>query len=181
MRAPAVVRALMPTLALALLSAVPATAQRVVADVRVVSGPVVGHVMIGNHAVHRVAYRGGRVVRVVDQYAPVVIVRHAHAPRGHAHGWWKRHGYRPVVLYEAGGRFYDRWYRGVPGLREVVVYQRGGRYYLPQYVVQDRRHDRGDRYDRGDDRYDRRDWYDADRDDWYDDRDDRDRNRGRGR
>lgn len=158
-----------PAVAALVTLAAPVRAQLVVADVRVASGPVAGRIIVGNHAVHQVVYRHGHPVRVVNRHAPVVVVRRVAAvPRGHAHGYWTHRGYRRVVLYAAGGRFYDRWYRGVPGLREVVVYERQGRYYLPDFDGRYARYDRDEHRDR----YDRRDWYDGDRDDWYDDRDD---------
>jgi hypothetical protein len=73
--------------------------------------------------------------RVGHRY-PVRAIRVArlHVPRGHARGWWKRHGYRPVTLYVYAGRFYDRAAfnrlnrRGL-AFRRVVVWQRGGRFY----------------------------------------------------
>ena len=111
-------------IALALTLNFPAAAQMVEAGVVVRSGPVVGHVVVADPApVHR------RVV-VVERYAPrVVVVEHVRAHRGH--GWWKRHGYRPVVVYYdvRRGRFYDRWGRDRRGIREVIVYERRGRYY----------------------------------------------------
>ena len=135
-------------IALALTLQTPATAQIVEAGVVIRSGPVAGHVVIADPApvYHR------RVV-VVDRYAPrVVVVKHVRDHRGRGHGWWKRHGYRPVVLYYdvRRDRFYDRWHRDRRGIREVVVYERGGRYYS----ASDWRDDwRDDRWDDRDDRY----------------------------
>jgi hypothetical protein len=34
-----------------------------------------------------------------------------------------------VTLWYGGGRYYDRYVRGYPGLREVVVYERAGHFY----------------------------------------------------
>jgi hypothetical protein len=118
----------------ALFVAAPATAsgQRVTADVVLRSGPVRGHVVIGDRP-H--VYRYDLDRRVGHRY-PVRAIRVArlHVPRGQARGWWKRHGYRPVTLYVYAGRFYDRAAfnrlnrRGL-AFRRVVVWQRGGRFY----------------------------------------------------
>lgn len=118
----------------ALFVAAPATAsgQRVTADVVLRSGPVRGHVVIGDRP-H--VYRYDLDRRVGHRY-PVRAIRVArlHVPRGQARGWWKRHGYRPVTLYVYAGRFYDRAAfnrlnrRGL-AFRRVVVWERGGRFY----------------------------------------------------
>lgn len=131
-------------IALALTLQTPAAAQMVEAGVVIRSGPVAGHVVIADRADHH------RTV-VVERYAPrVIVVRHIHTPRGRAHGWWKRHGYRPVVLYYdvRDDRFYDRWHRDRRGIREIMVYERGGRYYSDYEWRRDRRDDRDyrDRY-----------------------------------
>jgi hypothetical protein len=111
-----------------LLAAAPASAQVVQAGVVIRSGPVYGHVIVGEPAAPVVYPRPRRVV-VVERYAPpVVVVERIHAPRGYAYGWWRRYGYRPVVVYYGGGRYYDRWFDGRP-LRRVEVYERNGRYY----------------------------------------------------
>lgn len=119
----------------ALFVAAPATAagQRVTADVVLRSGPVRGHVVIGDRP-HGYRYDVDR--RFVRHHYPVRAIRvsRLHAPRGHARGWWKRHGYRPVTLYVYAGRFYDRaafdrlTRRGL-AFRRVVVWERGGRFY----------------------------------------------------
>ncbi len=131
-------------IALALTLQSPAAAQMVEAGVVVRSGPVAGHVVIADPApvYHR------RVV--VERYAPrVIVVEHVRVHRSRGHGWWKKHGYRPVVLYYdvRYGRFYDRWHRDRRGIREVIVYERRGRYY----VTDDYRRDRDDYRDRDDD------------------------------
>jgi len=111
------------------LAARPAPAQMVEAGVVIHSGPVVGHVVVGEPP-PVVVYREpvSRVV-MVDRYAPqVIVVETARWPRGRAYGWW-RHQYRPIVVYYDGARYYDRWFGGRPGLRRVEVYQRAGRYY----------------------------------------------------
>ena len=168
-------RALVGLTLLPLLAAAPSSAAaQVAADVVVAGGPVAGRVVIGRPYPPPV-YVAPRVV-YAERHAPEVIVveRRAHRhPRGHAHGYWRKHGFRPVVVYEARGVYYDRWYRGIPGLHEVVVYERDGRYYRdwdypPSYYSTydggrryyvDGDHD-GDRYDR--DRYRERDRYDND-------------------
>ncbi len=137
-------------IALALTLHSPAAAQMVEAGVVIRSGPVAGHVVIADPApiYHR------RVV--VDRYVPrVIVVEQVRSHRGRGYGWWKRHGFRPVVLYYEvrRGRFYDRWHGDWRGIREVTVYERRGRYYL----AADYRHDRDDHRDRDDnwrDRYD---------------------------
>ena len=130
-------------MALALTLQTPAAAQMVEAGVVIRSGPVAGHVVIADPApvYHRTV--------VVERYAPrVIVVKHLHSPRGRGHGWWKRHGYRPVVLYYdvRRDRFYDRWHRDRRGIREIVVYERGGRYYSDYEWRRERRDDRDDRY-----------------------------------
>jgi hypothetical protein len=117
-------------IALALTLHSPAAAQMVEAGVVIRSGPVAGHVVIADR----------------QRYAPrVVVVEHVRTHRGRGHGWWKRHGYQPVVVYYdvRYGRFYDRWHRDRRGIREVIVYERRGRYYTDDY--------RPDRWDRDDD------------------------------
>jgi hypothetical protein len=123
----------------------PLQAQRVSADVVIRSGPVAGHVVVGD------GYSTYRRRAVYHREAPRVIViervhRHRHA------GYWKRHGFRPVTIYYTNGRYYDRWYGHPRGARRVAVYERGGRYY--EVCERDHRH----RDDREDDRYD--DWDD---------------------
>jgi hypothetical protein len=94
------------SMALALtLAARPAHAQIVQAGIVVRSGPVYGHIIVGEPA----------PVVVYPEPAPRVIVAHPYTPR-------------VIFLYYDGVRYYDRWY-GRPGLRRVAVYERGGRYY----------------------------------------------------
>jgi hypothetical protein len=124
-----------------LLAAGPASAQVVQAGVVFRSGPVAGHVIVGEPGPVAVYPRPRRIV-VVERYAPrVVVVERIHVPPGHAYGW-RRYGYRPVVVYYDRGRYYDRAFDGRP-LRRVEVYQRGGRYY--RWDGDDRDHYR-DRY-----------------------------------
>lgn len=141
----------------ALTLAAPLHAQQVAADVVLRSGPVAGHVVIGDgYSTYRrpVLYRRApeRVI-VVERVAPRVLVveRVRHGRHGHVRNW-RRQGYQPVVVYYQGGRYYDRYVRGWPEMREIVVYERDGRLY---------RDCDEDRYDH--DRYDDRDRYDRDR------------------
>ena len=128
----------------------PAQAQQVLADVVLQSGPVAGHVTIGDtystYGRQRVVYRRPPVRRVV------VVERTRY--RGQAE--WRRFGYRPVALYYVDGRYFDRSFNRA-GLRQVVVYERDGRYF--REYDQDGRYDR-DGYDR--DRHDH-DRHDGDR------------------
>ena len=162
-------RHLIPMGALAaLLMAAPGTAegQRVSADVVVRSGPVRGRVVIGDRP-YAYRYDVGRAYR----YAPRHLrVHRIHVPRGRAHGWWRRHGYRPVTVFYHAGRFYhrhDHRYLKRRGLRfrPVVVWQRGGRLYRPVRGIRRADRHRDDRYrrDRRDDRYEYDDaWYEYD-------------------
>lgn len=117
------VHSIAAALVLAVVSAAPAAAQRVDADVVVRSGPVYGHVEVGRPPERRVV--------VVDRYAPRVIV----VERWHGHGrWnreWRRDGFHQIRVWYRDGRYYDRRFDGRGEIREVVVYERGGHYYLP--------------------------------------------------
>jgi hypothetical protein len=143
----------------ALLVVQPAHAQQVLADVVLQTGPVAGHVVIGNgystYGRQRVIYRRPPVRRVVVyERAPRVIV--VERTRYHRRAEWTRFGYRPVTLYYIDGRYFDRSFNRA-GMREVVVYERGGRYY--------RECDEDERYDR--DRHER-ERHDHHRDNWDD-------------
>ena len=70
-----------------------------------------------------------RVVRH-EPVREVIVVERTRVPRGHAYGWWKKHGYREVTLYFDGTQYYSRRYDPT-GLRAVIVYQREGKYYMP--------------------------------------------------
>jgi hypothetical protein len=135
-------------------------AQQVSADVVIRSGPVAGHVAVGEgYSTYRrppvVVYHrpAARRVVVVERYAPrVVVVERVHRHR-HA-GHWKRHGFRPVTLYYVDGRYYDRRIGHVRGAREVIVYERNGRFYDDcghEGRHHDDRRDHDDRYDDWDD------------------------------
>jgi hypothetical protein len=129
-------------------------AQQVSADVVIRSGPVAGHVIVGDggySTYHRTpaVYRRPPVRRVVvvERYAPrVVVVERVHRHRHPRH--WKRHGFRPVTLYYVNGRYYDRWAGYGRGVREVLVYERDDRFY---HDCGDDDHRHGDRYHDWDD------------------------------
>jgi hypothetical protein len=147
----------------ALLLAQPAQAQQILADVVLQSGPVAGHVVIGNaystYGRQPVVYRRPPVRRVVVvEQAPRIIVVEGARYRGQ--GEWRRFGYRPVTLYYVDGRYFDRSFHRA-GLRQVVVYERGGRYFR-EFDQDDRYRDR-DKRDRHDGRrhgHDRYNWDD---------------------
>jgi hypothetical protein len=122
-----------PTIALMLgLVAVPARAQTTVqGDVLIHSGPVTGRVGVNSPP------------RELER--EVIVIERARVPRGHAYGWWKKHGYRAVTVYYDGSRYYSR--RVVrPGLRTVVVYERKGQYFMADEARERRegKHDRDD-------------------------------------
>ena len=140
---------------LPLLTATPAAAQRVEADIRIGGGPVSGRVIIGDRRDRYDDYyyrprHAGRVewIRVRD--------------RGFNHGWFKkfrREARVIVVYYDRRDGYYDQYRRGYDRVR---LYECGGRFY---------RMDDDNYFDRYDDRDGRRDdWYDDRRDDWYDER-----------
>jgi hypothetical protein len=121
------------------LGAAPLHAQTVDAGVVIHSGPVTGHVVVGEPP----------PVVVYEPAREIVVVEHIHVPHGNAHGWWKKHGYHPVTRYYDGDSYYARPYKGGAELREVVVYERDGRYYDEW---QEHGHDHGHHgHDRDDD------------------------------
>jgi hypothetical protein len=136
-------------LALAM-AASPAPAQIVQAGVVIRSGPVRGHVVVGEPVVYREPVR--RVV-VVERYQPRTIVVERFDARRYPRGWWRRHGYAVTTVYydDRDDRYYDRRISTHRGLREVTVYVRDGRYYR---VDRDDRDERYYRRDRNDDRDD---------------------------
>jgi hypothetical protein len=102
----------------ALSLAAPLHAQQVAAHVVIRSGPVAGHVVVGDgYSTYR---RAPARIIVVER----VSGRHA----GHARHW-RKGGYREVTLWYSDGRYYDRYVRDWPPMRRVVVYERGGRFY----------------------------------------------------
>jgi hypothetical protein len=121
------------------LAAAPLRAQTTVeGGVVVHSGPVTAHVEVGEPP---------PVVVRREPMREVVIVERIHEPEVNAYGWWKKHGYREVVVYYDDDSYYDHWFERRGGLRRIVVYERGGRYYRP--VDRDHWDDRDDRYYRG--------------------------------
>jgi hypothetical protein len=134
----------------ALLFSHPAHAQQVSANVRVRSGPVTGHVAIGEYSTYRRPV--ARRVVVVERYAPRVIVVERVHHRKLRH--WRHLGYRTVTVYYMNGRYYDRYMGRRPGLREIVVYERDGRYYRDDCDDDYRSHDDDHRYDRDRDHWD---------------------------
>lgn len=72
------------------------------------------------------SYRAPRRV-IVERNAPRIVV--IERMRAHHGRHWRRHGYRPVVVYYVEGRYYDQHPRRRSRMREIVVYERGGRYY----------------------------------------------------
>lgn len=126
---------------------------QVAADVVLRSGPVAGHVVVGDgYSTYRrpVVYRRApeRVI-VVERYAPrVVVVERLRHHRKWRH--WRDHGYLPVTLYYRDGRYYDRSDRRWADVRQVVVYERDGRFYrdCDDDRDQGRDYDRHDRRDR---------------------------------
>ena len=110
--------------------------------VLVQSGPVTAHVEVNEPPAPVVVHR--------EPLREVIIVERIHEPEGNAYGWWKKHGYREVVVYYDGGSYYDHWFERRGGLRRLVVYERAGRYYRP--VDRDHWDDGDDRHGRGKDR-----------------------------
>jgi hypothetical protein len=68
-------------------------------------------------------------VVVREPVREVIVVEPMHVPRGRAHGWWKKQGYREVRVYSDGRSYYAHPVERRPGISEVVVYEREGRYY----------------------------------------------------
>jgi hypothetical protein len=120
------------------LAAAPARAQTTVSGgVVVQSGPVAGHVEVNSPP---------PVVVRSEPVREVIVVERTHVPRGNAHGWWKKHGYREVTAYYDGTRYYGRRIQR-PGLHAVVVYEREGRYYLGEEETEESGHHHGNKRD----------------------------------
>ncbi len=86
------------TLAL-VIAASPARAQIVEAGVVIRSGPIRGHVVVGEPA-PVVVYREPARRVVVDWYEPrTILAERIHQPWGRARGWWWRHGYGVTTVY----------------------------------------------------------------------------------
>jgi hypothetical protein len=106
-------------------SAVPLHAQRVEAGVLVRSGPIAGHVVIGDGYS---TYRRPVARRVVVVERPrIVAVERAYRHRPAKQ--WHRRGYHPVTLYYWDGRYYDRPIGHRREVRTIVVWERDGHYY----------------------------------------------------
>ena len=124
----------------------PLYGQQVSADVVVRSGPVAGHVVVGD------GYSTYRQPVVVYRRVParVIVIERVQRRQFHDHRW--REHSRRVVVYYRGGRYYDH---PVPGwaMREIIVYERDGRYFREWNDRDDDRYDRrfDDRRDRDDD------------------------------
>jgi hypothetical protein len=88
---------------------------------------------------------GDRARRVMG--AEVVVVERVQG----RHGWWRRPGYRMVIVYTDGERFYRRPF-GRTVLRKAEVYERGGRYYINDGEWKRHRDYHDERYGR-DERY----------------------------
>ncbi|HEU5218487.1 MAG TPA: hypothetical protein VFU23_07500 [Gemmatimonadales bacterium] len=138
-------------LLLPLISAVPAHAQRVNADIIIGGGPVAGRVIIGDRG--RDGYRG--------RPRPIRRVEWIRSRDYRRDDWWRRFQRESRIVVVFWDRDDDSYYldRFRSGLLEIRLFERDGRFYR----LEDERY--GRRYD---DRYDRR--YD-DRDRRYDDRD----------
>jgi hypothetical protein len=123
---------------LAALSLVAPLRGQVTAGVVVRSGPVAGHVVIGD------GYSTYRRPLAVYRREParLIVIERVHRRQFHDRHWRKH--YRPVVVYYLDGRYYDRFVRGRP-MREVVVYERDGRYYRECDDRNEGRYDRRDR------------------------------------
>lgn len=120
------------------LNAAPARAQTTVeGGVVVQSGPVTGSVEV----------RSPRREVHAEPVHDVIVVKRAHMPHGHAHGWRKKHGYRPITVYCDGRHYHRRPLRR--GGHAVIVYERGGRYYVAEkdHGKKNRDHHRGEDHD----------------------------------
>lgn len=96
------------------------------------------------------SYRQPRRVVVIERDAPrIIVVERMH--RGHQGKHWRRHGYRRVVVYYAGGRYYTQYPNRRSRVQEVIVYERGGRYYRDDDHRRYRDNHRSWRHDRYDD------------------------------
>lgn len=78
----------------------------------------------------------GRRVMVARYVPQPVYIESGHGRHGKTAAWYRRHGYQPVTLYFAGGRYYTqayavRGYRYGPRFTPVIVWERKGRFYLP--------------------------------------------------
>src|SRR6476661_6665708 len=97
--------------------AAPLRAQTVDAGVVVHSGPVTGHVVVGDPP---------PVVVYEEPVREIIVVEHIHVPHGNAHGWWKKHGYRPVTRYYDGDSYLAGGTKGGASWREVSAMKAKG-------------------------------------------------------
>ena len=147
----------------------PGAAQRVSADIRLGSGPIVGTIRIGDRPYYRMYGRPRRAYAEAVYPVRVAVERR--------HGWNRRrdNGRLVVVFYDRDcDLYFDRYHRG---LEEVRVFQDEGRYYRYDDYNEGRRDDRWGR--KGHDRDRDRDWDRDDRRgekgrDWYYERNGRD-------
>ena len=107
-----------------------ASAQRVIADIRIQDGPVAGRIIIGHPGYAHPRYDH------FPRYHSVVVYR-----TYRRHEWFRRHGFRTVRIWYDGDR--DQYYDDVRGsrghLREIAVYERRGRYYRDDWRDDDNR------------------------------------------
>lgn len=145
---------------LPLLTAKPASAQRVNADIIIGGGPIAGRVIIGDRG--RDEYRG--------RPRPIRRVEWIHARDYRRNDWWRRFERESRVIVVFWDRRDDSYYydRHHSGLAEIRLYEREGRFYRRDDDRRDGRYDN----DRRDVRYE-----DRRRDDRRDDRRDRKDNR----
>ncbi len=158
-------------------SSTPVAAQ-VSGAVVVTSGPVQGRIAVGEPVFAPrpvIVYQPvrGRRMEVARYAQQVVFVERGHGRHGKPASWYGRHGYRPVTLFYAEGRYFtlisaDRAYRRGGYFIPVTVWERGGRYYLPAgtgpegygYSTYDRNSSHGYEYDDDRPNGDGRDWDD---------------------
>lgn len=99
------------------------------ASLALIAAPLESQTVSAEVVIRAGAPESGRAPRrvIVERSAPRVIV--IERMRVHHGRHWRRHGYRQVVVYYVGGRYYDLYPRRRSRVREIVVYERGGRYY----------------------------------------------------
>ena len=158
-------------------SSTPVAAQ-VSGAVVVTSGPVQGRIAVGEPVFAPrpvIVYQPvrGRRMEVARYAQQVVFIERGHGRHGKSVQWYQRHGYRPVTLFYAEGRYFDlvfadRAYRRGGYFIPVTVWERGGRYYLPAgtgpegygYSTYDRNSSHGSDYQYDHPNGDGRDWDD---------------------
>jgi hypothetical protein len=93
---------------------------------------------------------GAGPIEVRQPVREVLVVERVRTPRGHAHGWWRKQGYRRVTVYYDGRRYFVRRVAR-PGIRAVMVYERAGRYYMADDAAKGEGHHRDGHHDDHDD------------------------------